>query len=317
MKAIADYFSVSSEYQDISEIPFPEGSVLLHGANHEERSLLSKDFEIRNPNVNIVFIDEFEDENIKLSPFEAEDTLNLRSRSDSDKFTRYLDGKNVYIDITGLTHSVWAWIVRSMLLRENGTFFVIYSEPGEYRLHDSPLDGQIFDLSEKIVGISPLPGLALLTRFTSDNFLFMPLLGFEGARLAHIMEDVQPIRELTFPVIGVPGFQHEYPFYTYQGNRLPLDRDEIWMNWRYEKANCPASIYILGETLLSEYPAKKLRIAPIGTKPHALGAVLLKLAYPSKVDIVYDHPIRKKGRTKGTSKTLCYCLDPFKEVIIK
>ncbi len=317
MRAIAEYFSVSSEHTDISSVPFTDGAILLHGANHEERSLLSKDFEIKNPSVNIVYVDELDGEKVKFSFDVSNNTINLRSKVDSDNFTEFLNGRAVYIDITGLTHSVWAWVVRAMLLRDSGDFWVIYSEPGEYRLHDSPLDGQIFDLSEKISGISPLPGLALLTQFTSDNFLFMPLLGFEGARLSHIMEDVQPKRELTFPVIGVPGFQHEYPFYTYQGNRLALERDEIWMNWRYEKANCPASIYVLGEGLLNEYGGKKLRIAPIGTKPHALGAVLLKLAYPSKVDIVYDHPIRKKGRTKGTSKTICYCLQPFKEVIKK
>jgi len=66
---------------------------------------------------------------------------------------------------------------------------------------------------------------------------------------------------------------------------------------------------------LKQYSDLFLRIAPIGTKPHSLGAVLLKIAYPSRVDLIYDHPIRKKGRTKGKSKTLCYWLNPFNEVI--
>src|SRR5690606_19294701 len=108
------------------------------------------------------------------------------------------------------THSTWAWIVRAMLNREKGLFYAIYSEPSEYKFHAAPFDGQIFDLSEKITGIQPLPGFARLTQYDKE-FIFLPLLGFEGARLAHIIEDVQPSREHTYPVIGVPGFKHDFP----------------------------------------------------------------------------------------------------------
>jgi hypothetical protein len=49
-----------------------------------------------------------------------------------------------------------------------------------------------------------------------------------------------------------------------------------------------------------------LQIAPIGTKPHALGAVLFCLSRPRSVELVYDHPIRKLGRTTGASRLLVY-----------
>lgn len=315
MRGIANYFSVSTEYKDAIDIAFPTGSLLFHGASHEERSQLSTEFAIKHPHVQIVFIDEFDTQEIIFHYPTFDKRASLRSLHDADEFMNDMEGNHIYIDITGLTHSVWAWMVRAMLLRKKGNFFVLYSEPTEYKFHQAPFDGQIFDLSEKISGIAPLPGLARLTRYTSDGFIFMPLLGFEGARLAHIFEDVQPSREYTFPVIGVPGFRHDFPFFAYQGNKLTLERESIWKNWRYEKANCPSSIYILGKDILTNFPDKELRIAPIGTKPHALGAVLLKLIYPTRVDIIYDHPIRKSGRTKGKSKTLCYRLNPFTEII--
>ena len=42
-------------------------------------------------------------------------------------------------------------------------------------------------------------------------------------------------------------------------------------------------------------PTGFLKIAPIGTKPHALGAILYYLDFSSATEIIYDHPIRRKG----------------------
>ena len=44
----------------------------------------------------------------------------------------------------------------------------------------------------------------------------------------------------------------------------------------------------------------------IGTKPHAVGAVLFYLDSPSDVELVYDHPVRKADRTMGTSRVCVY-----------
>jgi hypothetical protein len=44
----------------------------------------------------------------------------------------------------------------------------------------------------------------------------------------------------------------------------------------------------------------------IGTKPHALGAVLFSLMSGCPTELVYDHPIRKPGRTDGTERLLVY-----------
>lgn len=315
MRPITSYFSCAQEYFDPSEIAFPPNSILFYTENLEERSTLFSDPIKLSEGVNRVYIDEQDGEMIKLKSSVSNNIYSLRSATDATEFTKKFENRPVFLDITGLTHSAWAWIVRSMLKRAIGDFWVIYSEPLEYKFHEFPFDGQLFDLSERINGIAPLPSFASLTNYTSDNSIFMPLLGFEGARLAHILENVQPSKRLTFPVIGIPGFNFDFPFYTYQGNKPTLEREGIWKNYRYEKANCPVSIYILGKDLLNEYSNKYLRIALIGTKPHALGAILLKLSYPNKVDLIYDHPMRKKNRTKGKSKTLCYYLNPFKENI--
>ena len=49
-----------------------------------------------------------------------------------------------------------------------------------------------------------------------------------------------------------------------------------------------------------------MKIAMVGTKPHALGAVLFALTNPARAELIYDHPIRKPGRTGGSDRLLVY-----------
>ena len=214
---------------------------------------------------------------------------------------------SVYLDITGLDHHVWAPLLRAIRTNTNRGFCV-YVEPGDYRFSSAPTEATIFDLSERIDGIRPLPGFASLTFSDEQDALFVPLLGFEGARFTFMLETVQPERGRIFPVIGVPGFRPEYPFHAYLGNRLPLTDTMVWKNARFVAANCPFSLYHLLSQLSHSTPRRSLKVALIGTKPHALGALLFYLDHSSTTEILYDHPIRRAKRTVGTSRTCLYDL---------
>jgi hypothetical protein len=216
----------------------------------------------------------------------------------------------VYLDITGLAHHIWAPFLRS-LLRSDKRVFGIYVEPGEYTRTPTPTEGTIYDLSERIAGIAPLPGFASLRESRDDEYTFVPLLGFEGTRLIHVVEDVQPSAEATVPIIGVPGFRLEYPLVSYKGNRKPLVDGGSWTNARYATANCPFDLFFVLEQIVVEFGRPNLRVAPIGTKPHGLGAVLFTLAAEDRVEIVYDHPIRKPGRTTGSARLCIYDISTF------
>lgn len=208
--------------------------------------------------------------------------------------------------MTGLTHDVWAPLVRT-ILAAGRALRVVYAEPGDYAFSKALSDMEIFDLSERIMDISPLPGFTSLANPDDENAVcFVPLLGFDGARLAYAITQVQPPRGKIIPVVGVPGFRPEYPFHTYIGNRTPLRDYQAWKSVRYAAANCPFSVFYLLQDIAAEYPSDFIKIALIGTKPHALGALLYVLFSPRRVELIYDHPIRKAGRTKGASKILVY-----------
>ena len=239
--------------------------------------------------------------------------LSLRSDESQVQFVSETRHRAVVIDITGFEHAHWAWLVRAALMSEARSIGAIYCEPENYTFSESPMGGEFFALSEKIRGIEPLPGFASIVP-RHGNFVFVPMLGFEGPRLSYMIEQVQPNQALTYPIVGVPGFQLEFPFYSVQGNRrVLLNEEHIWGNRRLANANCPSSVYTVLDNIRREHPEKVMKIAPIGTKPHALGAILFKLNFEDQVDIVYDNPIRKAGRTSGYSRTLFYNIGLYRK----
>lgn len=220
-------------------------------------------------------------------------------------FSELPKGIVVYLDITGLSHSVWAALLQAALLAE-ANLRVVYVEPNAYSRSAAPVDGQIYDLSLRITGIAPLPGFAVLSTSSSSDFVFVPLLGFEGTRFRHILEQVQPAAGKVIPVIGSPGFKPWYVYETYAGNRAALLEESSWQAVRYAPANCPFSCYFLLNEIAEASPNSAIKVALIGTKPHALGAVLFSLTHSAGTELIYDHPIPRQDRTSGSSRLLVY-----------
>jgi len=208
------------------------------------------------------------------------------------------------LDITGLSHHVWAPLLRAAL-SAGRRVECVYVEPGSYTRTAVPTDSDIFDLSERIDGIAPIPGFASLSSAT-ESAVLVTLLGFEGARFQYVIEQVEPRPGKVVPVIGAPGFRLEYPLTTFLANRAGLLETRAWEQVEYSRANCPFSVFWTLEDIAARWPAAAIQIAPIGTKPHALGAVLYYLSSRRRVELIYDHPIRKPNRTSGSSRVLVY-----------
>ncbi|HVG25515.1 MAG TPA: hypothetical protein VND45_15265, partial [Thermoanaerobaculia bacterium] len=234
----------------------------------------------------------------------------LRSERQLTSFWRRFGNARAYLDITGLPHHVWAPLIRAAIA-EQARVAAIYVEPSHYAFSPSPTENEIFDLSERISGIAPLPGFTVLAGDKDEDTCLIALLGFEGTRFAHIREHVQAANENIIPVVGVPGFRPEYVFHAYLGNRVILSDTKAWRNVRFARANCPFSMYFLLEDISRTRPRHALKIAPIGTKPQALGAVLFSLLGGRVVELVYDHPIRKAQRTTGVDRLLVYDIYGF------
>ena len=236
----------------------------------------------------------------------VESTLNLRGGSQLRTFLLKTKSRVIYLDITGLPHHVWAPLLRAAVAIPK-VVSVVYVEPRSYTFSSTPTEAEIFDLSEAIHGILPLPGFGVLNEpENEETVVFVPFLGFEGHRLAYVLEQVQPPRRNIVPIIGVPGFMPEFPFHAYLGNRNILAHSSLHTQIRLGVANSAFDAFYLLQEIAIDYPQHLMKVAPIGTKPHALGAVLFTLWTCRPVEIVYDHPIRKPNRTIGSANILVY-----------
>jgi hypothetical protein len=286
------------------------GSVYIFGVTDEERSEFALQLQERAKGVAFIELREAQKFTIEVDNDGETSIIQMRRRAAVENFVRSIGNKQIYIDITGLQHSTWAPIVR-VCVEINASIRAVYLEPSEYTRNVAPRFGDFYDLSEKIQGIEPLPLYATLHDRNETDVCFVPLLGFEGARFAHMLEEIQPPLERTYPIIGVPGFRAEYPFSAFLGNSAPLERSKSFHRLRFTRSNCPFSAYYVIEDIAERNKDRVLKLGLVGTKPHSLGAVLYAIMNPSTTEIIYDHVKRKKNRTTGSDNCLVYGISEF------
>lgn len=288
-------------------------ALYIYGSTSEQRSAISDDWTARQLARGVTFLEVTDQSHLERATIEVDGnakTLVLNSSVQTAAAIETVPGAPVYLDITGLSHHVTAPLLRAAVSR-GGEIHVVYMEPGSYRASQHPQRGAFYDLSDRIDGIRPLPGFAYL-RPEPPEAILVPLLGFEGARFEHVVRQVEPAKGATFPVVGVPGFRADYPFVAYWGNEAGLLADDTYLNLRYAIANDPFDLFHQLLDLREAHPGKLMKLAPIGTKPHAVGAFLFALSHPD-VEIIYDHPIRKAGRTSGIARLCVYDVGTFLE----
>jgi|SRR5690606_17567399 len=296
------YFNISNSYNELS---IPKNTVYFYGISPEDRS---NEYNNLQDVEDIVFY--------QITKIDGEDTIevgedkkkiNLRDLSEIDSLIENINKANIYIDVTGLDNRVCAPLIKQCIASFNNGKIelvrVIYSEPHEYDVKKFKSEGVFSDLSEKILGIDPLPGFIKVFP-TEDEIFLIALLGFEGGRFIHLIEQVECTNKNIIPVIGLPGFRLEYPQIAFWGNQKPLKDTGSWRNVKYASANSAVEVYFLLKEIKKQHPDAFFKIAPIGTKPHAIGAMMFATKYEDDTELVYDNPIRKKKKTKGVGKVI-------------
>lgn len=221
----------------------------------------------------------------------------LKSKILLTDFLQKYGRSRVYFEVSGMSNRLAAPLLKRAL-KLGMEVHVIYAEPGIYDPDVFKQHGLFENNPKQYDGIKPLPGLASFAK-DDDRFLFVALLGFEGGRFAYIYDKLQPIDDMVLPVIGAPGYRIEYPFVTFWGNQSALIRSKAKENIRYAAANSIVDAYLLLKRVLDENPDKLIKIAPIGTKPHCIAAILFAIKYYKNVEVVYDNPIHTIKLTKG------------------
>lgn len=303
----------TSRYKNFEEEDILEDEyVIVASTGREQRSTLPvwERFSANHPDRCVRIIHESQ-QSVGIDGAFGRQALSLR---DADALQSLVKGKRILLDISGMAHSTWAAIIKAIYV-SRASARILYAEPNEYKSHPSPVSDSVFDLSEGFAGVAPLPGFSTLAAPERDeDALFVTLLGFEGSRPGRLFLTVDP-SPLVVPVIGVPGFKMEYPTYSVACNRQFLSRYGGNGEIRFARASCPFEAFRALELIQQDFPGQFMYIAPVGTKPHSVGAVCFALKNPGTTEILYDHPIRRSGRSSGVGIIHVYnfgCFDPFR-----
>jgi hypothetical protein len=304
LKMISNDYLFTTKYSNVNDFSPISNSIFIFARSSEDRSShIVNSLSIKYHNVEFIEIKMLEDEKDVIIDVKTKKKYYLRNSKSIQSLFKDHNATVVYIDVTGLNNRISAAILKNAVhLSEKQTLEikVIYVEPYVYQIQKFKAEGVFNDLSEEIDGIDPLPGFATVIP-NNDDIKFIVLLGFEGGRFSYLKECVQPSDDNITPIVGVPGFRIEYPFVALWGNRLPLEDTRSWSNIRYVSANSIPDTYFLLKKILDQPPKNyKMVLAPIGTKPHVIAAVLFAIQFPKQVEIVYDNPKRKINRTDGT-----------------
>ena len=134
-----------------------------------------------------------------------------------------------------------------------------------------------------------IPGFPGNDTRTTKKILVV-LLGFDGELALFVSEEVAP-DEIVI-VNGFPGYAPKFKDISLINNEKLLSSRLI----NYARANNPFETFNLLERLYNQETAAFFNIAPIGTKPMALGACLFALTHPA-VRIVYPLPEKYTNET--------------------
>ena len=299
-------------YSERNQITVPQGAVLLFGVLEQRSEIDEEWFALFGEENTYEILSSDNLQLVRIPKFRA-DELSLRNQGNLLEFINHLNASTIFLDITGLPHHVWMPLTKVCIFAKLEVN-CIYVEPKSYTYNPTPKAGEFFDLSERIQGFYPVPTFARLGRRLSEDSMLVPLLGFEGIRFRHLVERIEPNERNITPVIGVPGFELEYPFHTIEGNAAVLSNTRSWQRVNYVDASCPFSLYSYLTELRRDAPGQYLQIATIGTKPHALGAMMFAIK-DQEVELLYDHPIRRRGRTTGFARCHLYYVSMFLENI--
>lgn len=187
------------------------------------------------------------------------------------------------------------------------TLDVLYIEPGEYTTtgtsNSNP--GTSYNLSEEISGYVGIPGLSHQID-EADNNRYIFFVGFEAVRLTRAFDEQNVNKELSCIVFGVPAFKTNWESNSFINNIRAIGDNNLKDRIFFAPADNPQASFDILNDESKRSDSERLVIAPIGTKPHAIGACVFIAANDNLSSLLYDHPIKKQARSAGVGKKHLY-----------
>lgn len=197
-------------------------------------------------------------------------------------------------------------------LYESGVkkFSALYIEPKNYsHLQKKEIGNERkFELSNKYLGYRGIPGY-LLSLDSGDYVAFC--CGYEPERIMNAFDYESISGKFATLIFGMPPFNAGWDMNAYENHVNFIDSQSIRKVSYCGSTNPLAIIKKLDDMYQALQDDEKLFVAPLGTKPMSLGACLFVVVSNDKerVALLFDHPVKKLGRSKDIGKWHLYNID--------
>ncbi len=228
-------------------------------------------------------------------------------------FIETLTGYIFVLDTTSLGFAEILLLLNCLSNKKNIEIKLYYVEPNEYTIKlNSSIFKYEFDLSQGFSKFKKIPPFSLfIDSSSSQKAKLITLLGFDNDRLSRIIEDDDGARYDEFEhIIALPAFKPSWENISLQRHHQEL---KGFQNLEFSPANNPYETYRVLENIQRNSNGKSIVVAPIGTKPHAIGAIIFLINSKlkgDKVGLIYDFPIKKENRTDGVGNIHEYIIIP-------
>jgi len=201
-----------------------------------------------------------------------------------EKYSKEINCSPTAIDISCFTKPFFFLILK--YLKEQirlKCITVFYTEPRSYLFSKGLL--RSYHSSYGALTVHEMPGFpGIDTRCTQK--ILVVLLGFDGELSSFITEEVAP--DETIIVNGFPGYSPKFKDISLINNERLLGTSSELL---YARADNPFETFNVLGKIRRSYENTFMNIAPLGTKPMALGACMYAICDPS-VRVVYPLPER-------------------------
>lgn len=286
--------------------------ILLHGEALDERGLETINF-LKLKTENIIKLDYDYDQNA----FIVNDNAIFQSRKFEnlmlDEIIKKFKSKNIIIEATTLGFSEILMVLFFINLKYK--FFkieIIYVEPKEYLLKGgTKIKKGNFHLTSIPNNFKYVQPFSLILDNLSKKSELIAFLGFENSRLGRIVNDNDNSKKYAsfVPILALPGFT---PGWENISLSRHVDLIKDFKGLTYTPANNPYETVKVLSNIIDNSSLENFVIAPIGTKPCSLGAMIFVINFKESkgdIGIIYDFPKKKKDRTIGVGIIHKYSID--------
>lgn len=227
------------------------------------------------------------------------------------EFIKSLNVKKILLDATTLGVVEIGLLLKHLHATKKIKCSILYVEPGAYvkkRVESvSAINEREFDLSMELIGFKGIPSLTKAIDIKIPNNVIF-FLGFESYRLKNALEALNISPKECSLVFGVPSYQSGWETNAFDNNIKCINDHDLGGRIYFCGADNPSAVFEeLKRIRINIGDDSEMTIVPIGSKPHAIGALTF-MAGQRCVNMLYDHPIKSKNRTDSVGAFHLYKL---------